>query len=279
MKVAVVGHVEWIEFARVERVPAPGEIVHALESWQEPGGGGAVAAVQLARLARDCFFLTALGDDELGHRAERELTALGVRVEAVWRPTPQRRAFVFTDAHAERTITVMGDRVGPHGADPLPWPELADVDGVYFTAGDAGAVRAARAARMLVSTARTIRPLAEAGAQIDMLVASSRDVGERYTHGDIEPPPHLVAAHGRRWRRMGRGARRHEDRLDRRPASRAAGRRLRRGRLVRRRSHVRAGGRPLTRGSPRDRRAVWRGVRHGPGPVRRSAPRQRLTAA
>ena len=193
MKVAVVGHVEWIEFARVERVPAPGEIVHALESWEEPGGGGAVAAVQLARLARDCLFLTALGDDELGHRAERELMALGVRVEAVWRPAPQRRAFVFTDARAERTITVMGDRVGPRGADPLPWPELADVDGVYFTAGDADAVRAARAARMLVSTARTIRPLAEADAQIDMLVASSRDVGERYTHGDIEPPPHLVA--------------------------------------------------------------------------------------
>ena len=193
MKVAVVGHVEWIEFARVERVPAPGEIVHALEAWEEPGGGGAVAAVQLARLARDCLFLTALGDDDLGHRAERELTALGVRVEAVWRPAPQRRAFVFTDAHAERTITVMGDRVGPRGADPLPWPELADVDGLYFTAGDTHAVRAARAARMLVSTARTIRPLAEAGAQIDMLVASSRDVGERYTHGDIEPPPHLVA--------------------------------------------------------------------------------------
>jgi ribokinase len=193
VKVAVVGHVEWIEFVRVERVPAPGQIVHALESWEEPGGGGAVAAVQLARLARDCLFLTALGDDELGHRAERELTALGVRVEAVWRPAPQRRAFVFTDAHAERTITVMGDRVGPRGADPLPWHELAGVDGVYFTAGDADAVRAARAARMLVSTARTIRPLAEAGAQIDMLVTSSRDVGERYTHGDIEPPPHLVA--------------------------------------------------------------------------------------
>jgi ribokinase len=31
MRVAVVGHVEWIEFAQVERVPEPGEIVHALE--------------------------------------------------------------------------------------------------------------------------------------------------------------------------------------------------------------------------------------------------------
>ena len=85
MRVAVVGHVEWIQFARVESVPEPGEIVHALEAWEEPAGGGAVAAVQLARLAGECLFLTALGDDDLGHRAKLELEALGVRVEAAWR--------------------------------------------------------------------------------------------------------------------------------------------------------------------------------------------------
>src|SRR6478609_11113642 len=73
MRVAVVGHVEWVELARVERVPAPGQIVHALEAWDGPAGGGAVAAVQLARLAGECLFLTALGDDALGHRAKREL--------------------------------------------------------------------------------------------------------------------------------------------------------------------------------------------------------------
>ncbi|HKF92232.1 MAG TPA: PfkB family carbohydrate kinase [Acidimicrobiia bacterium] len=193
VRVAVVGHLEWIECARVERVPAAGEIVHALDTWEEPGGGGAVAAVQLARLAGDCLFLTALGDDELGHRAERELAALGVRVEVAWRRQPQRRAFVYTDANAERTITVMGERVGPHGDDPLPWSELDGIDGIYFTAGDAQAVRASRAARTLVSTARTIPPLAESGVQIDVLVSSSRDVAERYAPGDIEPPPHLVA--------------------------------------------------------------------------------------
>lgn len=93
MRVAVVGHVEWIEFARVEHVPAPGEIVHALENWEAPGGGGAVAAVQLARLAGECLFLTALGDDGLGRRAEHELGALGVRVAAAWRNEAQRRAF------------------------------------------------------------------------------------------------------------------------------------------------------------------------------------------
>jgi ribokinase len=35
--------------------------------------------------------------------------------------------------------------------------------------------------------------LAEAGVQLDMLVSSSRDAGERYTSGSIDPPPRLVA--------------------------------------------------------------------------------------
>src|SRR5438093_7570118 len=180
MRVAVVGHVEWIELARVAHVPAPGEIVHSLEVWEEPAGGGAVAAVQLARLAGECLFLTALGDDALGHRAKRELEALGVRVEAAWHPEPQRRAFVYLDADGERTITVMGERLGPSATDPLPWAELDDMDAVYFTAGDQGAVRAARAARTLVATARALDALVEANVQLDALVSSADDEGERY---------------------------------------------------------------------------------------------------
>jgi ribokinase len=192
MRVAVVGHVEWIEFARVERLPAPGEIVHAHETWEEPGGGGAVAAVQLARLAGECLFLTALGDDPLGHRAKRELEELGLRVEATWHPGPQRRAFVHLDADAERTITVMGERLGPGGADPLPWTELEGADAVYLTAGDPKAVRKARAARTLVSTVRAIEPLATAKVQLDALVSSAEDEGECYRRGALSPPPRLV---------------------------------------------------------------------------------------
>jgi ribokinase len=192
MRVAVVGHVEWIEFARVERVPAPGEIVHALDTWEAPGGGGAVAAVQLARLAGECLFITALGDDALGHRAKRELEALGVRVEAAWRTEPQRRGFVHLDANAERTITVLGKRIGPHADDALPWAELDGADAVYFTAGDPSAVRAARAARKLVASVRGIEALAASGVRLDALVSSAEDEGERYAEGDIEPAPLLV---------------------------------------------------------------------------------------
>jgi ribokinase len=192
MRVAVVGHVEWIDFARVEHVPHTGEIIHASDSWQVPAGGGAVTAVQLAKLAGGCLFLTALGDEELGHRSKRELEALGLRVEAAWRAEPQRRGFVHIDAAGERTITVIGERVGPDGDDPLPWDELAGVDAVYFTAGDAAAVRAARAARTLVASVRAMEALAPAKVRLDALVASARDEGERYAAGELDPPPDLV---------------------------------------------------------------------------------------
>jgi ribokinase len=192
MRVAVVGHVDYAEFARVRRVPVPGEIVHAGRVWEAPAGGGAVAAVQLAKLAGEAVFHTALGDDERGHRAVRELAELGVSVQVVHRPEPQRRAFVYLDDAGERTITVIGPRLGPHGDDPLSWHELAETDAVYFTAGDAGAVRAARAAGVLVATVRGIEALAASGVELDALVASANDPGERYEPGVLDPPPRVV---------------------------------------------------------------------------------------
>ena len=192
MRAAVVGHVEWIEFARVERVPVAGEIVHAAESWEEAAGGGAVAAVQLSKLAGGCTLYTALGDDELGHRALERLRGLGIQVEAVFRPEPQRRGFVYVDRAGERTITVIGDRMGPAGGDPLPWEELGRTGAVYFSAGDAAAVMAARSAAVLVSTARGMEAVGEAAVELDALVSSARDPGERYQPGDLERPPKLV---------------------------------------------------------------------------------------
>lgn len=197
MRAAVVGHVEWIEFGRVEHVPVAGEIVHVSESWMEPAGGGAVAAMQLCKLAGAATLYTALGDDEIGHRMKEGLEALGLRVEAIFRSEPQRRGFVHIDSAGERTITVIGSRLGPEAADPLPWGELAETDAVYFTAGDTGAAQAARQAGTLVSTARGLSTLAEAGVQLDALVASARDPGERYSPGDLEPPPlHVVRTAG-----------------------------------------------------------------------------------
>ena len=192
MRVAVVGHVDYAEFARVPRVPVAGEIVHAERVWEAPAGGGAVAAVQLAKLAAAATFHTALGDDERGRRAERELIELGLRVRVAFRPEPQRRAFVYLDDGGERTITVIGPRLGPYRDDPLAWEELGQTDSVYFTAGDAGAAQAARAARVLVATVRGIDALADGGVEVDVLVASAKDPGERYEPGSLDPPPRVV---------------------------------------------------------------------------------------
>ncbi len=97
VRCAVVGHVEVVEFARVDHVPRPGEIVQAHETWTEPAGGGAVAATALQRLASDVIFFTAFGDDEVGRRAEQELRARGLRIECVYRDEPQRRGFTYLD--------------------------------------------------------------------------------------------------------------------------------------------------------------------------------------
>jgi ribokinase len=194
MRTAVVGHVEWVEFARVERVPEPGAIVQASDTWAEAAGGGGVASVQLARLAGSCTLFTALGRDELGSASLDQLTRLGVQVQAVRGAEPQRRGFTFVDDRGERTITIIGEKHMPRGSDSLPWTELVQTDAVYFVSGDAAAARAARQARVLVATARSLPVLQEAGIQLDALVRSARDPSERYEHGDLEPRPALVVA-------------------------------------------------------------------------------------
>jgi ribokinase len=202
IRTAVVGHVEWATFARVPHVPRAGEIVHVSETWDEPGGGGGVAAVQLVKLAGHCTFFTALADDELGRRSTEVLAGRGVEVRAAPRPAPQRRVFVHVDDEGERTITVIGDRIVPHGDDDLPWDALEAIDACYFTGGDAAALRAARAARILVATPRAAATLHEAGVQLDALVHSGTDEGERLEE-ELDPPPKLIVstlgARGGRW--------------------------------------------------------------------------------
>jgi ribokinase len=193
VNVAVVGHVEWVEFVRVEHVPRPGEIVHSLDRWEEPGGGGAVAAVQLARLNGAVSFFTALGDDDLGRRSREQLESYGVTVHAAPLGEPQRRAFTYVDGDGERTITVLGHKLVPSGDDArLPWEQLARCDAVYFVSGDVAALRAARRARVVVATARELATLRRAGEEVDVVVGSAEDAGERFESGELEPSPRTV---------------------------------------------------------------------------------------
>jgi ribokinase len=178
-RVAVVGHIEWVQFARVQRVPRAGEVIHGHDPFEEPAGGGAVAAVQLARLAGEAVLVTALGEDDLGRRSVMRLQELGVDVSAARRAGATRRAVTLLDDAGERTITTLGPRLEPVADDgELPWAGLAGMDAVYFTAGDAGALRAARAARVLVASPRAVHALGH-GVPLDALVLSHDDALER----------------------------------------------------------------------------------------------------
>ena len=87
METAVVGHTEWmVTFADVDAVPTAGGIAHTTNEWETPGGGGAVAAVQLAKLADSATFFTATGDDASAPGP------IGVAADVDGRRRPRRHA-------------------------------------------------------------------------------------------------------------------------------------------------------------------------------------------
>lgn len=200
----MIGHVEWVTFARVPRIPAAGEIARATESWEEAAGGGGVSVAEMARLAArpgdqggqggQALFFTAIGGDEVGDRVRGALAARAHVTHAARRADPHPRVFTLLDDDAERAITVLGPPLSARGDDALPWDALDGVDAAYFCKGDAAAVRHARRARVLVATARALPILREAGVTLDVLVRSARDAGERYAPGDLDPAPRAVVS-------------------------------------------------------------------------------------
>jgi ribokinase len=177
VRCAVVGHVEWTEFALVDQVPGAGEIAHASEHWSGPAGGGAVVAAQLAKLAGSCDFFTALGDDDLGHASARRLEELGITLHVEWFGST-RRAITFVDNGGERTITTIGPKLRPR--EPFAAEKY---ETVFFVAGEVAVLRAARAAGFLGATSRELPILLEGGVRLDLLVGSATDPAERYDGG------------------------------------------------------------------------------------------------
>ncbi len=174
-QLAVVGHVEWVDFIPVPHHPAAGEVMHAQACFTRAAGGGGVSAVVLAELGSQLDFFCALGDDVHGHAAADQLLTRGVDVHAAWRKDPTRRAVTLLEGHMERTIITIGKRLDPLGSDRLPWERLEQAEGVYFTAGDVEALRRARAARILVASPRARTALSHPGPKLDALVFSGND--------------------------------------------------------------------------------------------------------
>jgi ribokinase len=178
MRVAVIGHVEHITLGRVARVPGPGEIAHATEVRTFAGGGGGIAFFQLASSPGEVHLFTALGADEAASQVRSRVEATGARIHAAQRGEPHTRDLVLITPDGERTIVVLGEPLHPEKRDPLPWEVLASCDAAYFTAQDPEALRAARASRLLVVTARRRAALIASGVRADVVVGSAADPRE-----------------------------------------------------------------------------------------------------
>ena len=196
LKLAVVGHQEWVTFLEVDELPSPGRICRASRNLDEPAGGGAVVAVQLARLTGQRVpFFTALGRDAIGKRSVERLWELGVEPVVAWRDKPSRRGISLVDPEGDRAITVIGERLTPIAEDNLGWERLTDFDGVFVSATDTGGLVHARRARVLTATPRLGLPvLQEASLRLDALIGSGMDPGEQIPENCLNPAPALRIA-------------------------------------------------------------------------------------
>ena len=196
LKLAVIGHQEWVNFLKVDALPQPGLISRAQRSLEEPAGAGAVVAVQLARLSQTVVpFYTALGRDEIGERSIARLQELGVECHVAWREAPSRRGISLVDQSGERAITVIGQRHMPRSDDPLPWDELKNFDGVFVSATNADGLRMARRATVLTATPRLgLSELHTAHVELDALIGSWLDPSEKVDKSELDPTPRVYIA-------------------------------------------------------------------------------------
>jgi ribokinase len=106
-RVVVVGSINADLVVVSERLPAPGETVSGGRFARHGGGKGANQAVAAARLGAQVAIVGAVGADELGDAALRELSDDGVDVTAVARlEEPTGVALIVVDAKGENQIAV-----------------------------------------------------------------------------------------------------------------------------------------------------------------------------
>jgi ribokinase len=107
-RLTVVGSINLDLVAHVERLPRPGETLTDARLSYVPGGKGANQAVAAARLGAQVRFVGAVGDDEFGRLAVRDLTRAGVdlsRAQVVGSPTGI--ALILVDEKGENQIVVV----------------------------------------------------------------------------------------------------------------------------------------------------------------------------
>src|SRR5450631_2589059 len=180
-RIAAIGHVEHVTLGRIPGVIEAGAVVHMEGARFVPAGGGGIAFAQLTRSDAEIHLFTAVGSDEAGRAVEARIRAAPpdrVHIHAAARPVEHPRVVVVVDRDGRRTIFVTREPLHPAASDPLPWSTLADCDAVYFTGTDPGSLRLARAARLLVVSARRFPALQAAAIAPNVIVGSVEDPRE-----------------------------------------------------------------------------------------------------
>jgi ribokinase len=188
---AVVGHVEWINFLKVDQLPKPGVISHSKKSIEYPAGGGSIIAKTLSELSlNQVQFFTALGNDEYGDKSFKILSRMGIKLHVAWRDKPTRRGFSLIDSEGERAITVIGERLAPHYEDNLDWNILKKMDGIFITASDSEIFKMARSAPILCATPRVgLNTINKSNVLLDGLIGSNLDPGEVFSFSELSLKP------------------------------------------------------------------------------------------
>ena len=194
LKFAVIGHIEWINFIKVDQLPKPGLISHSNKSLEYPAGGGTVIAKRLQELTHNqVHFFTALGNDFYGNQCLNRLEKMGIKLHVAWRDKPTRKGFSMIDSEGERSITIIGDRLAPTHKDNLDWSTLNDMDGIFITAADKELFKISRVANTLCSTPRVgLNIINESGIFLDGLIGSNLDPGEVFSLNELRLKPKFV---------------------------------------------------------------------------------------
>ena len=188
---SVVGHIEWINFLKVDQLPKKGVISHSEKSLELPAGGGSVIAKTLSELTQNqIHFFTALGNDDYGNRCFEILSSMGIKLHVTWRDKPTRRGFSMIDSQGERAITVIGERLAPNYKDNLDWSILKKMDGIFITASDSAIFKMARSASILCATPRVgLKTINNANVLLDVLIGSNLDPDEVFSFSELTVKP------------------------------------------------------------------------------------------
>ncbi len=174
-RIAVVGSVAMDRVVALRSPLREGAHLEGEDKGERLGGGGANAALALARAGQRAALVGAVGDDDAGRKLLAGLEMAGVDVSAMRiAPGPSTRSLIFVDPEGERTIVNLSR--ARESESPKRLLEMKS-DVIYVR--DRDPALAPLLARCLdrASVIGHMPPTAEASRPAHVLVASRSDVG------------------------------------------------------------------------------------------------------